>query len=151
MKYKTMYSIYINIYKLYKYLSDKRKKACYTLKLFLIRFKRKFCTSIKKNITYILLFINLIVILTGSITTFLLFEKMDLLNGKVLVDKTPYTKTERVIVEEVETNFTEMEYQITFLSTAGDSYFTTRLSDKDLDYLFKQIRRTKKNVSKMRK
>jgi len=150
MKYKTMYDIYINVYKTYKILKPKAEKLWLTIKNCFFYYGTKSFKLIKKNFGAILYGISIIIFVFGISLGLELLNDMKKLDGKVLVEKAPYSKVQRIIVEQMDINYNEVEYQITFLSAMGDSYYTTRLSQKDLDYLFKQTRRVNNNVPKMR-
>lgn len=149
MKYKTMYDIYINIYKTYKVLKPKAEKLWLIIKNYFFYYVKKSFEFIKNNLGVILYGMSIVVFIFGISLGLKLRDDMKKLDGKVLVEKAPYSKVQRIIVEQVDINYTEAEYQITFLSAMGDSYYTTRLSQKDLDYLFKQTRRLN-NVPKVR-
>jgi hypothetical protein len=138
-----MYDIYITIYKRYKIVRPKIDVFLLLVKNSFICYFKKILEFVKKNFSAILYGMSIIVFIFGISLGLELLHDMKKLDGKVLVEKAPYSKVQRIIVEQVDINYTEIEYQITFLSAMGDSYYTTRLSQKDLDYLFKQTRRAK--------
>jgi hypothetical protein len=137
----TMYIIYkyisialINIWKFLKFIGKHIKKLLITI-WYCIKIGVLFIKDhILELIIILSIGLNIIVLKT-------LYEFRSKIDGKVLVEERPYIRSQRVIIEGVFNNWKELEYQITFISTTGDSYFTIRLAQRDLDYLFKHTKR----------
>jgi hypothetical protein len=136
MKYKTMYNIYIIILKLLIFIRIKILNIFYILKIKIPFYKKKIIILIMKYVCYFILLFSIIINL-------IVLDKLKQLNGKVLIDKDPYAKIDRILIEPIENTNSDKLYQITFLSMIGDGYFITTITQKELDYIFKKTNGSK--------